>query len=217
MQRCFDTFIFDLDGTLLNTLPDLVALTNRVLSDSGFPKRTEGEILSFVGNGVRALMDRAVPEGTDPSQVDEAMNLWRELYSECGIQLTAPYDGVPELLAALKSRGKKLGVVSNKFDRGVQELIPLFFPDVFDAIHGESKEVPRKPDPTGLLRTINELGADPQTTVYVGDSGSDMATAHNAGVFALGVSWGYRSESDLRAAHAAAIVHEPRAILAYAQ
>lgn len=216
MQRSFDTFIFDLDGTLLNTLPDLVALTNRVLGDSRFPKRTEGEILSFVGGGIRVLMDQAVPEGTDPSQVDKAMDLWRELYSEFGTQLTAPYEGVPELLAALKSRGKKLGVLSNKFDRGVQELIPLFFPGVFDAIHGESKEVPRKPDPTGLLLTINELSADPQTTVYVGDSGGDMVTAHNAEVFALGVSWGYRSESDLRAARASAIVHEPHAILAYA-
>lgn len=216
MQRHFDTFVFDLDGTLLDTLPDLVALTNRALADSGFPERTEEEILSFVGNGVRALMDQAVPLGTEPAAAEEAMQLWRELYPACGIELTVAYEGIPELLAELKARGKKLAVLSNKFDKGVQDLIPVFFPDTFDAIHGESNDIPRKPDPTGLLRTIEELGADPETTAYVGDSGSDMLTAHRAGVFALGVAWGYRPEDDVRQSGAAAVVHKPSEILAFA-
>ncbi|WP_139651437.1 HAD family hydrolase [Raoultibacter phocaeensis] len=216
MQRRFDTFIFDLDGTLLDTLPDLVALTNRALADSGFPARTEDEILSFVGNGVRALMDQAVPLGTEPAAAEAAMQLWRELYPACGIELTVAYDGIAELLAELKARGKKLAVLSNKFDQGVRDLIPLFFPDTFDVVHGECKDIPRKPDPAGLLHTIEELGANPETTAYVGDSGSDMLTGHRAGVFAIGVSWGYRSVDELQQNGALAIVHEPAEILAFA-
>lgn len=216
MPHQFETFIFDLDGTLLDTLPDLVVLTNRALRDSGFPERTEEEILSFVGNGVRALMEQAVPEGTDPALAQGAMNLWRELYPQCGTSLTLAYKGIPELLAELKARGKKLGVLSNKFDRGVHELVSLFFPDTFGTAHGESENIPRKPNPAGLLRSMDELGADPRTTAYVGDSGSDMIAAHNAGVFALGVAWGYRPECDLTDAHADAIVHEPLELLTFA-
>lgn len=215
MERRFDTFIFDLDGTLLDTLPDLVSLTNRALREEGFPERTEQEVLSFVGGGVQVLMRRAVPEGTDPAKVEEAVDRWRVLYSECGIALTKPYEGVVEVLSALKERGKKLAVLSNKFDGGVQDLMPLFFPDTFDAAHGESADIPRKPDPTGLLFTMDEIGADPETTAYVGDSGSDMQTARNAGVFALGVSWGYRPEEELLEEGADAIVRDPSGILGF--
>lgn len=211
-----DTFVFDLDGTLLDTLPDLVALTNRALRDAGFPERTEREILSYVGNGVRALMYQAVPEGTDSAQAEAAMDRWRELYPEYGTTLTKPYDGMVEVLASLKEQGKKLAVLSNKFDGGVQELMPVFFPDVFDAAHGESASIPRKPDPTGLLLTLKQIDADPETTAYVGDSGGDMKTAHNAGVFAIGVSWGYRPEGELREMGADAIVHHPAELLDFA-
>ena len=215
MERRFDTFIFDLDGTLLDTLPDLVSLTNRALRDAGFPERTEEEILSFVGNGVRALMYQAVPEGTDPARAEAAMERWRELYPECGIELTKPYEGMVEVLSQVKVQGKKLAVLSNKFDGGVQEFIPAFFSDTFDAVHGESADIPRKPDPTGLLFTMDEIGANPETTAYVGDSGSDMQTARNAGVFALGVSWGYRPEEELREEGADAIVRDPSGILGF--
>ncbi len=211
-----DTFVFDLDGTLLDTLPDLVALTNRALRDAGFPERTEQEILSYVGNGVRALMYQAVPEGTDSAQAEAAMDRWRELYPEYGTTLTKPYDGMVEVLASLKEQGKKLAVLSNKFDGGVQELMPVFFPDVFDAAHGESASIPRKPDPTGLLFTLKQIDADPETTAYVGDSGGDMKTAHSAGVLAIGVSWGYRSEGELREMGADAIVHHPAELLDFA-
>ena len=216
MERRFETFVFDLDGTLLDTLPDLVVLTNETLHKMGFPARTEQEILSFVGNGVRALMYQAVPEGTDPAKAEEAMDVWRNLYPEHGVALTKPYAGMPEALKSLKAQGKKLAVLSNKFDGGVQELIPVLFPGMFDVAHGESADIPRKPDPTGLLRTIEELGADLATTVYVGDSGGDMKTAHNAGVFALGVSWGYRPEEELREAGCDALIHHPAELLAFA-
>ena len=120
-----------------------------------------------------------------------------------------------EVLSQLKVQGKKLAVLSNKFDGGVQELIPAFFSDTFDAVHGESAHIPRKPDPTGLLFTMDEIGADPETTAYVGDSGSDMQTARNAGVFALGVSWGYRPEEELLEEGADAIVRDPSGILGF--
>lgn len=213
--RTFDAFVFDLDGTLLDTLPDLVALTNRSLAKAGLPVRTEGEILSFVGNGLRALMECAVPDGSDAQVVDAVMQNWKDDYAEFGIALTVPYDGVVEALSALKARGAKLAVLSNKFDDGVQEIIPVHFPGVFDAMHGESARFPRKPDPTGLLRTIEEIGACRENVAYVGDSGSDMRVAHGAGVFAIGVTWGYRSESELRDQGADAIVATPGELLAF--
>lgn len=212
----FDAFVFDLDGTLLNTLPDLVALTNRSLAKAGLPERTEGEILSFVGNGLRSLMERAVPGGSSPRVVDAVMQNWKDDYAEFGIALTVPYDGMRETLAALKARGKKLAVLSNKFDGGVQEIIPIHFPGMFDAMHGEGPLFPRKPDPTGLLSTIAELGASPETTAYVGDSGSDMRVACAAGTFAVGVTWGYRPEAELRAQGADAIITAPEDLLAFA-
>ena len=212
----FDAFVFDLDGTLLNTLPDLVALTNRSLAKAGFPTRTEPEILSFVGNGLRALMECAVPEGASAHDVDAVMQNWKDDYAEFGIALTAPYEGMCETLVALKERGKKLAVLSNKFDGGVQEIIPIHFPGIFDAMHGEGPLFPRKPDPTGLLRTAEELGVKPEAAAYVGDSGSDMRVARSAGMFAIGVTWGYRAERELREQGADAVVAAPEELLAFA-
>ena len=216
MQPSFETFIFDLDGTLLNTLPDLVQLTNQALAANGFPPRNEQEILSYVGNGIRPLIEQAVPEGVDAACADAVVQRWRDLYPEQGVKLTVPYDGIPEVLAQLKSQGKKLAVLSNKFDGGVQKLVPAFFPDTFAVSHGECEAIIRKPDPRGLWQTIEEVGGDPATTVYVGDSGSDMLAAHNAGVFALGVTWGYRPEEDLLAHDADAVITHPSQILDYA-
>lgn len=216
MKPTFETFIFDLDGTILNTLPDLVQLTNRALADVGYPARTEEEILGFVGNGIRSLISQAIPEGLDSAHADEAVQRWRDLYPEYGTTLTVPYDGILEVLSQLKAHGKKLAVLSNKFDGGVQSLIPEFFPGVFDAAHGECAEFIRKPDPRGLLKTIEEVGGAIETTVYVGDSGGDMLTAHNAGVFAIGVTWGYRPAEDLQAHDADAIISNPEALLDFA-
>ena len=209
----FDAFVFDLDGTLLNTLPDLVALTNRSLAKAGFPTRTEPEILSFVGNGLRALMGCAVPEGASAHDVDAVMQNWKDDYAEFGIALTAPYEGMCETLVALKERGKKLAVLSNKFDGGVQEIVPHFFPGLFEVQHGECDRIPRKPDPTGLLLTMEELGVAPERTVYVGDSKGDMVVAHAAGTYALGVSWGYQSKEELQAGKADRIIDAPASLL----
>lgn len=188
--KTFDTFIYDLDGTLLNTLPDLVVLTNRALQEAGFPQHTEAEILSYVGNGARALINQAVPQDATDEGKEFALARWKALYPEYGYTYTLPYDGMPEALDALKRGGAHLGALSNKFDAATREVIARYLPGTFDAVHGECAEIPRKPDPTGLLRTIRELGSAPERTVYVGDSAGDMVVAHNAGCFALGVNWG---------------------------
>ena len=195
----FDTFIFDLDGTLLDTLPDLTVLTNEALSQEGYPPRTQDEIQSFVGNGLMALMYQAVPEGTDAGAAERAMERWKNLFPAYGNDLTVPYPEVREMLSDLLKRGCKLGVLSNKFDAGVQQVIGQKLPGFFEVAHGECAEIPRKPDPTGLLRTIRELGSAPGRTVYVGDSPGDVRTARNAGTFAVAVTWGYHDEADFSA------------------
>ncbi|MEG0476822.1 MAG: HAD family hydrolase [Raoultibacter sp.] len=215
MAYHFDTFIFDLDGTVLDTLPDLVVLTNRTLVEKGFPPRTEGEILSFVGNGARRLIYQAVPDNTSEQVADQALELWKSLYTDCGISLTREYEGMRAALLALKARGKGLGLLSNKFDAGVQDLIAIHFPGMFAVAHGEGV-IPRKPDPAGLLQTIEELGSTPVKTVYVGDSRGDMVVAKRAGTFALGVTWGYQGEADLLAGGADALISIPQSLLDFA-
>lgn len=209
----FDTFVFDLDGTLLDTLPDLVVLTNAVLRECGFPERTSAEVLSYVGNGVKALMYQAVPQDADEEAVEAAMRRWKELYPQYGYRLTKAYEGIPETVAELKRRGARLGVLSNKFDAGVQEVVGAYLPGLFAVAHGESADIPRKPDPTGLLRTIEELGSAPERTVYVGDSTGDVAVARNAGTYAVGVTWGYHEAERLHAAAADLVIDDPRALL----
>ena len=209
----FDAYIFDLDGTLLNTLPDLVRLTNKVLEERGWPPRTRDEILGFVGNGGRALMGRAAPEGTPDEQLDELFARWRELFKTDGHKLTRPYDGIPELLAELKARGAKLGVLSNKFDAAAKAVIEERFPNTFDLVRGEGGDIPRKPDPAGLQLLMRQLGVAPERTVYIGDSSYDVEVARNAGTFGVAVSWGYRSVDVLAPLGPDAIIYNPSELL----
>ena len=211
----FDTLVFDLDGTLLDTLPDLVVLTNTALSEFGFPDRTTDEIHSFVGNGARALMYQAVPEGTSADQAEAVMRRWKELYPAIGNKLTEPYPHMPETLAELKRRGIRLGVLSNKFDQGVHDVIDEYLPGLFEVMYGESDQIPRKPNPAGLLRTIDELGSVPERTAYVGDSPGDVKVSRNAGTFAIGVAWGYHDATRLRDANADAVIEDARDLLRF--
>lgn len=212
----FDTFIFDLDGTLLDTLPDLVVLTNTSLEAFGLPPRTTDEIHSFVGNGAKALIYQAVPEDTDAQITEQVMQRWKDLYSTVGNQLTKPYPHIVETIRDLKRRGVKVGVLSNKFDAGVQAAVDEYLPGLFDVSHGESDEIPRKPNPAGLLRSIDELGSDPQRTVYIGDSPGDIRTARNAGTYAIGVGWGYHTADELREADADAVIMDARELVSWA-
>lgn len=213
----FDTLIFDLDGTLLDTLPDLVELTNKALGDMGFPPRTTEEIHSFVGNGVFSLISQAVPQSATPEQAQAAIRHWKELYPIVGNKLTKPYPGIPEVLRELKARGVRLAVLSNKFDKGVQDVIGTYLPGAFEIIHGESEDIPRKPDPTGLLRTIAELDSTPERTAYAGDSGVDVAVARNANVFAIGVDWGYHGAEQLAEEEADVVISDARELLSFAR
>ena len=205
----FDAYIFDLDGTVLNTLSDLVNITNMALAEHDMPARTSDEINSFVGNGARVLIQRAAAPDATEDEIDAVLARWKELYPEFGHKYTKPYDGMPETLAALKEGGAKLAVLSNKFDAAAQSVIAEHYPGVFDVVRGESPDTPRKPDPTGLFNVMGELGVEPERVAYVGDSGSDMTVAHAAGCMAVGVTWGYRSVEVLKAAGADVLIDEP--------
>lgn len=191
------TFIFDLDGTLLHTLPDLVEVTNASLEHFGYPTHTTEEILSYVGNGLRALMVQAVPQGTNEKDTQEALEFWKTTHERIAGKNTQPFPGIPETCDLLRARGCKLAVLSNKYDGGTKQIMNSKMPGAFDAIHGEGPGFPRKPNITGLLKTMEELGADPSSTAYVGDSPSDIRTALDAGVLAVGLTWGYHAPEEL--------------------
>ncbi len=193
------TVIFDLDGTLLNTLEDLKEATNFALSKYNYPTRTLEEVRCFVGNGVRKLIERAVPENCQ--NVEECLSVFKKNYSEIMYNHTAPYDGILKILSNLKSDGIKIGVVSNKFDSAVKELCKKYFADLIDIAIGQADDVPKKPAPDGVFKAMRELGADKSSTVYVGDSDVDVATAKNANLPCIGVTWGFRDREYLKGAN----------------
>ncbi len=198
--------IFDLDGTLLNTIDDLADAVCFALGEYGFPPRSREEVTGFVGNGVLKLIERALPEGhKDSETADKVCRSFNLRYAGHCADKTRPYDGMTELVAKLKARGYKLAVLSNKPDEFTKELIRKFFGDAFDAVEGSGENTPRKPDPTGELKLIADLGFTPADAVHIGDSDTDVMTARNAGVRLLACSWGYRSRKCLTDAGAADI------------
>lgn len=205
--------IFDLDGTLLNTLGDLRAATNHALEVRGLPPHSMEEIRQFIGNGIRLLICRAMPEGTPEAEIDAALDDFKAYYAAHIHDRTVPYDGIPQLLTALKKRGIKVAVLSNKIDSASQQLIEYFFPEKTDVVFGEHVGVPRKPDPTSCRMVMQQLGVQPEQVLYVGDSGTDMQTAKNAGLYAVGVTWGFRSKEVLLKYGADVLVHRPEQIL----
>lgn len=205
--------IFDLDGTLLNTLGDLRAATNHALEVRGLPPHSMEEIRQFIGNGIRLLICRAMPEGTPEAKIDAALDDFKAYYAAHIHDRTVPYDGIPQLLTALRKRGIKVAVLSNKIDSASQQLIEYFFPGKTDVVFGEHVGVPRKPDPTSCRMVMQQLGVQPEQVLYVGDSGTDMQTAKNAGLYAVGVTWGFRSKEVLLENGADVLVHRPEQIL----
>lgn len=191
------TIIFDLDGTLLNTLGDLRGAANYALRLRNLPPRTTEEVRRFVGNGVRNLMRRCLPAGSSDEEIDAALADFKKYYAEHLYDTTVPYDGIQELLSILRKRGIKVGVLSNKLDSATQALIRHFFRGKVDVVFGEHSGIPRKPDPTSCCMIMEQLGAKPEEVLYIGDSGVDMNTARNAGLTAVGVTWGFRSREEL--------------------
>lgn len=193
----YKAVIFDLDGTLLNTLDDLAAATNYALAQHGLPLRTTEEVRWFVGNGIRKLIERAVPGGT-PVDVQEAvLATFNKYYKEHCNDATKAYDGVMELLAKLRSAGCKTAIVSNKADYGVQELVRRYFAANLDAACGERSGIAKKPAPDMLLAVMQKLDAKKSETIYVGDSDTDLETARNVGVPCIGACWGFRGREFL--------------------
>lgn len=195
----YHTAIFDLDGTLLDTLQDLADSTNYALSLHHLPPRTVEEVRQFVGNGVGLLIHRAVPEGTAEELEGQVLRDFRAHYLLNMENRTAPYPGVLDLLDALRAAGLRTAVVSNKFDGAVKGLCQNYFGQRVEAAIGESQGVARKPAPDTVFRALAELGQAPEGAVYVGDSDVDILTAKNAGLPCIAVSWGFRSRAFLEA------------------
>ena len=189
--------IFDLDGTLLNTLDDLKNAVNAALAKRGYPARTLDEVRLFVGNGVARLIERAVPEGTSTAETAAILADFRDYYNAHINVETHPYAGVAALLGKLRAAGVKIGVNSNKYDAAVQLLMNDHFPGLFDKAVGESETVPKKPSPIGVETLLKALDADAESAVYIGDSGVDEQTAKNAGLPFIWVSWGFRRKEEL--------------------
>ena len=205
--------VFDLDGTLLNTLADLTDSGNELLASYGRPPHTEQEFRYFVGNGWRKLMERLLP-GEPPERIDEALSRYRAIYEKCLTGKTKPYDGILDMLTALRARGVRLAVCTNKHISAAEALIQKYFPaGLLDAVEGDRPGVPRKPDPAHVRILLEKLGVPPEETVYLGDSGVDMQTAKNAGVLPVGVLWGFREKDELLENGAKVLLLHPSELL----
>lgn len=192
-----NTIIFDLDGTLLYTLTDLMASTNYAMDAMGMPKRTLSEVRAFVGNGIRKLIERAVPEGTDLETQEKTFQKFKEYYDAHCTDNTVPYDGVLELIERFHENGYKMAIVSNKLDNAVKELNNTFFSKFISVAIGDKEGIRKKPAPDTVYEALRELGSTKEEAVYIGDSDVDLATAKNSGLPCISVLWGFRDEDFL--------------------
>ena len=210
----YKTYIFDLDGTLLDTLGDLAASVNYALRTHGMPEHSVDDVRRFVGNGVRLLMERAVPDGAQNPRFDEAFATFRDYYMQHSLDTTRPYAGIPETLAALRAQGCRIAVVSNKMMAATQELVRHFFPEIPVAIgEHEAEGIKKKPAPDTVYAALDALGIPSPSAVYVGDSDVDLATARNSGLPCISVLWGFRDRDFLLAHGATTFVSHPLDIL----
>lgn len=212
MIRCV---IFDLDGTLLNTLEDLCDSTNFALAQMGYPQRSLEEVRKFVGNGVRKLIERAVPADINSTDVEKCLAIFKKHYSENMYNKTAPYNGIIKMLEVLKNNEIPTAVVSNKFDAAVKELCKKYFGNFIQIAIGENEAegVRKKPAPDSVLKAMRELNVSRDDVIYVGDSETDVQTARNANINCIGCCWGFRSRSVLEQEGATYIVKTPDEIL----
>jgi len=213
MIREYDTYIFDLDGTLLDTLTDLAASCNYALLQHGMAQRTIDEVRMFVGNGVKKLMERAIPDGLANPQFDEVYQCFRQHYLKHGLDHTAPYPGVLPMLADLKRRNKKIAVVSNKFYRATEELCKHFFDRYVEVAIGEREGIKKKPAPDTVLEALAQLGVTGDNAVYIGDSDVDIATANNCQLPCISVLWGFRDKDFLLRSGATTLISAPEELL----
>jgi len=214
MQNRYKAVVWDLDGTLLNTLTDLAGSVNAALAAENLPLRTLTEVRCFVGNGIPKLIARAVPAGTAPEKESAVLSAFLAHYGEHMNDHTAPYGGIPEMLSALSDGGMKMAVVSNKADFATAELVGIHFPKGIGAAIGAREGVPKKPAPDAVFTALSALGVTAAEAVYIGDSEVDVETGRNAGMDVIAVSWGFRDEDVLRAAGASVICRTPEEVIA---
>lgn len=205
----FKTIIFDLDGTLLDTLGDLSSSVNYALRQHGMPERSKSEVRRFLGNGIQKLIAQSVPEGTDEKKTEKVLLTFRAYYLAHSLDETASYEGINELLHALRSKGVETAIVSNKLDPAVKDLHRHFFSDTISVAIGESPSIRRKPAPDMVDECIRQLGCDRDSCLYVGDSEVDLQTARNASLPCCSVSWGFRDKKQLIEAGATTIIDCP--------
>ena len=207
-----DLIVFDLDGTLLDTLDDMAGAANHALRQHNLPERSIDEIRSFVGNGTRLLIQRAVPDAMSAEDTEAVFAEYTRYYDVHLNDHTKPYDGIMETLAELRAEGYRLGMLSNKPHPAVLDLADLYFKGQFVYLAGEKPGVPRKPNPTSLVNMMAEADVSPERTVYIGDSEPDAMTVTGAGTLGIGVLWGFRSREELAAAGMKHFVTEPSEI-----
>lgn len=206
--------IFDLDGTLINTIADLARSTNYALEACGFPVHKEDEYRFFVGNGIRTLFKRALPpEARTEANILRIRDFFLSHYNRHHADKSRPYPGIPELLKQLQEEGYKMAVASNKYQLGTEQIVSSLLPGIgFEAVLGQREGVAVKPDPTIIHEILQITGIRKEETLYVGDSGVDMLTARNAGVTACGVTWGFRTQDELEEYSPQFIIHRPEEI-----
>lgn len=202
--------IFDMDGTILNTLEDLADSLNHILAENGYRERTLKEVRSFVGNGIRKLIEQALPAGTGDAEIQRLFQEFLPYYKEHCADKTKPYPGVTQLICELRAAGCLVAVVSNKEDAAVQKLCVQYFDGLFDAAVGEKPGICRKPAPDSVEYVLERLSVTKDQAVYIGDSDVDVATARNAGLDCIAVKWGFREEAFLRKQGAEVLVDTPK-------
>ena len=205
----YKTYIFDLDGTLLSTLADLAASTNYALRTHHMPERSLDEVRRFVGNGVKKLMERAIPDGLNNPLFEDTFATFRQHYMQHNLDTTQPYPGIMQLLEQLKAEGKNIAVVSNKFYAATRELCRHFFGDLVPVAIGEREDIRKKPAPDPVIEALRELGVDKEGAVYIGDSDVDIMTAKNSGMPCVSVLWGFRDKEFLLEHGATTLISQP--------
>lgn len=208
-----DTVIFDLDGTLLNTLEDLADSTNYAMRAFGLKERSINEVRNFVGNGVDVLIERAVEGAISKKQELECLDVFKQHYSKNMDNKTKPYDGIMDVIKELLKRGYHIAIVSNKFDAAVKGLNVDYFEGLFPVAIGASDTVAKKPAPDSVIKALQELHSDKERAVYVGDSDVDIMTARNSGLPCISVTWGFRDEELQRSMGTDYIIHKPEELL----
>ena len=207
------TIIFDLDGTLLYTLEDLKDSVNFALSKFNYPQKTLPEIKSFVGNGVKILMELSIPNGKNNENFEECLEIFKTHYAQNMFNKTKPYDGIIEMLEKLQKLGFKTAVVSNKFDSATKKLCEKYFTEKIELAIGESENIRKKPAPDSVFKVMEILNSNKNFTYFVGDSEVDIQTAQNANIKCISVTWGYKNEEFLRKNNAEFLANSPKQIL----